>query len=504
MMNKRILIYAPMGKNADIAARVMDASNIENQACRTIDELMFELGRGAGAVVTVEEALSPAILTPLQQYVAAQKTWSDIPILLLTKRGADSMSVQDAVNRLGNVTLLERPIRISALLSAVRSALRARSRQYQVRDADYRKDEFLASLGHELRNPLAPIRTSVGLLKHLYPDLQPVAKTYMVVERQIVHLTRLVDDLLDVARITSGKVVLQRTPVLLSDVINHAVEICSALAESKKHVIEINAPKKPVLLDADHARLVQSVANVLSNAVKFTLSPNRILLNVAVEGDTVIFRIRDFGIGLERHSLSRIFDIFAQAETSKGQAPTGLGIGLSLARQFTEMHGGQIDVSSPGLGHGSEFILSLPIVLQSDEERQEKTSSMPESRDVKPQRILVVDDNLDACESLCDLFEAEGYAVSAAYDGFQSVEVARSARPDIVVLDIGLPGIDGYEAARRIRTLPGGESMLMIALTGWGQANDKRLAMEAGFNHHLVKPADFQKLKNCIAEHNAS
>lgn len=502
-MKKRILIYAPMGKNADIAARVMDASDIENQACRTIDELMFELGRGAGAIVTVEEALSKAVLTPLQQYVAAQPTWSDIPILLLTKRGADSMSVQDAVNRLGNVTLLERPIRISALLSAVRSALRARSRQYQVRDADYRKDEFLASLGHELRNPLAPIRTSVGLLKHLYPDQQPVAKTYMVVERQIVHLTRLVDDLLDVARITSGKVALQRAPVLLSDVINHAVEICAALAESKKHVIEINAPKKPVLLDADQARLVQSLANVLSNAVKFTLTPNRILLNVAVEGNTVIFRIKDFGIGLERHSLSRIFDIFAQAETSKGQAPTGLGIGLSLARQFTEMHGGQIDVSSAGLGHGSEFVLSLPIVLQADEEA-EPTVPAPPVHAVKPQRILIVDDNLDACESLCDLFEAEGYAVSAAYDGFQSVEVARSAQPDIVVLDIGLPGIDGYEAARRIRTLPGGENMLMIALTGWGQANDKRLAMEAGFNHHLVKPADFQKLKSCIAEYNPS
>ncbi len=501
-MNKRILIYAPIGQNASIAAQVLNASGIESLVCRNVDELMHELERGAGAILTVEEALASSILHPLLQYVAAQPTWSDIPILLLTKRGADSMSVQDAVDRLGNVTLLERPIRISALLSAVRSALRARTRQYQVRDADYRKDEFLASLGHELRNPLAPIRTSIGLLKHLYPDLAPVNKAYTVVERQIVHLTRLVDDLLDVARITSGKVVLQRAPVLLSDIINHAVEICSALVESKKHAIEINAPQEPVLLDADRARLVQSLANVLANAVKFTLTPNRIVFSAAVDGGTVTFRIRDFGIGLERHSLSRIFDIFAQAQTLQGQAPSGLGIGLSLARQFTEMHGGTIDVKSEGLGHGSEFTLTLPIVLQPDDARTEVAPepAMPASRVARRQRILVVDDNLDACDTLCTLFEADGYAVSAAYDGFQSVEVARKVQPDIIVLDIGLPGIDGYEAARRIRAMPGGANILMIALTGWGQANDKRLAMEAGFNHHLVKPANFDRLKDCIAE----
>jgi len=397
--------------------------------------------------------------------------------------------------------LLERPIRISTLLSAARSALRARSRQYEVRDADYRKDEFLASLGHELRNPLAPIRTSVGLLKHLYPDLAPVEKTYRVVERQIVHLTRLVDDLLDVARITSGKVVLQRSAVLLSDVVRHAVEICSALVESKKHVIEINIPQYEVWLDVDRARIVQSLANVLSNAAKFTLSPNKIVLNARVEGDTVTFTIRDFGIGLERHSLSRIFDIFVQAETSQGQAPSGLGIGLSLARQFTEMHGGTIDVKSEGLGHGSEFTLKLPIVMHAtapaEAQPPSATDSVKLATDVS---ILVVDDNQDACETLGALFEADGYRVSRAYDGYQAVEVAKATLPTIVVLDIGLPGIDGYEAARRIRDLPGGSDMLMIALTGWGQANDRKLAMEAGFDRHLVKPVDYQLLKQCISE----
>jgi signal transduction histidine kinase/CheY-like chemotaxis protein len=501
-MIKRILIYAPFGQNAKLAAKVFDASGIDNFICNSPDALMLELARGAGAILTVEEVLASPLLMTLSQYVAAQPTWSDIPIMLLTKRGADSLGVQHAVTLLGNLTLLERPIRISTLLSAARSALRARSRQYEVRDADYRKDEFLASLGHELRNPLAPIRTSVGLLKHLYPDLAPVEKTYRVVERQIVHLTRLVDDLLDVARITSGKVVLQRTPVLLSDIVRHAVEICSALVESKKHVIEINIPQHEVWLDVDRARIVQSLANVLSNAAKFTLSPNKIVFNAKIEGDIVTFTIRDFGIGLEQHSLSRIFDIFVQAETSQGQAPSGLGIGLSLARQFTEMHGGSIDVKSEGLGHGSEFTLQMPIVMHAVQPTDEEKSAAIASGIKAPAdtNILVVDDNQDACETLGALFEAEGYRVSRAYDGYQAVEVAKAAQPAIVVLDIGLPGIDGYEAARRIRDLPGGRDMLMIALTGWGQANDKKLAMEAGFDRHLVKPVDYELLKRCIAE----
>jgi signal transduction histidine kinase/ActR/RegA family two-component response regulator len=501
-MNKRILIYAPVGQNAKLAAKVFDASHIENLVCHQADELMLELARGAGAILTVEEEVASPALQQLAQYVGTQPTWSDIPILLLTQRGADSVSVQHAVGKLGNVTLLERPIRISTLLSATRSALRARMRQYEVRDADYRKDEFLASLGHELRNPLAPIRTSVGLLRHLYPDLAPVEKTYRVVERQIVHLTRLVDDLLDVARITSGKVVLQRTPVLLSDIVQHAVEISSALVESKKHVIEIQYPPQPVWLEVDRARMVQSLANVLSNAAKFTLSPNRILFNAEVEGNTVTFTIRDFGIGLQRHSMSRIFDIFVQAQTSEGQAPSGLGIGLSLARQFTEMHGGTIDVKSEGLGHGSEFNLTLPVVIKSQQadDAEQAVQIRPDEKAIVDLRILVVDDNQDACETLSALLEADGYQVSRAYDGYQAVEVAKVATPGIVVLDIGLPGIDGYEAARRIRDLPGGRNMLMIALTGWGQASDKRLAMDAGFDRHLVKPVDFEMLKHCIVE----
>jgi signal transduction histidine kinase len=508
LMDKRILIYAPTGQNAKLAAKVFDASGIGNHVCHHADELMLELARGAGAVLTVEEAVASPALQALTQHIAAQPRWSDIPVLLLTKRGADSISVQHAVSKLGNVTLLERPIRISTLLSAARSALRARTRQYEVRDADYRKDEFLASLGHELRNPLAPIRTSVGLLKHLYPDLNPVEKTYRVVERQIVHLTRLVDDLLDVARITSGKVVLQPTAVLLSDVVNHAVEISSALVESKKHTIEIHCPQQPVWLEADRARLVQSLANVLSNAAKFTLSPNKIIFNAVVEDNVVTFSIRDFGIGLERHSLSRIFDIFVQAQTSEGQAPSGLGIGLSLARQFTEMHGGTIKVHSEGLGRGSEFTMKLPIVVknaQSLDKAQPAVTVMatPRAKPIADSRILVVDDNQDACETLGALFEADGYQVARAYDGYQAVEVAKTTAPGIVVLDIGLPGIDGYEAARRIRDLPGGKDMLMIALTGWGQANDKRLAMEAGFDRHLVKPVDFDLLKHCIAERGA-
>ena len=301
-------------------------------------------------------------MRPLAEYVASQPTWSDIPILLLTRSGADSLDVRRAVERLGNVTLMERPVRTIALISAARSAIRARERQYQVRDADQRKDEFLATLAHELRNPLAPIRTSMGILKHLHPDSDPVTRLRNVVDRQVTHLTRLVDDLLDVARITSGKVVLKKDRITLRSVVNHAVEISSSSMEAKKHRLEVNQPESDYLLDADHARLVQSVANLLVNAAKFTPPRGILFWRPGCEGDTVTFSVRDNGIGLEPVSLTRIFDLFAQTPVP-GEAPTGLGIGLSLARQFAEMHGGRLHAVSDGLGRGSEFVLTLPVVV---------------------------------------------------------------------------------------------------------------------------------------------
>jgi signal transduction histidine kinase len=351
-----------MGQDAVLASRIFASVGIGSIVCRGPVELMEQLGHGAGALLLVEEVISGIAVRPLSDYVASQPTWSDLPILLLTHSGADSLDVQRAVERLGNVTLLERPVRTIALIAATRSAIRARERQYQVRDADQRKDEFLATLAHELRNPLAPIRTSMGILEHLHPDSSMVTQVRNVVNRQVTHLTRLVDDLLDVARITSGKVVLKKGQITLYSVVNHAVEISSSTMEAKQHRLDVNVPERDYLLDADHARLVQSVANLLVNAAKFTPVSGRITLSAEVDGRNLTFRVRDNGIGLEPASIARIFDLFAQTPVP-GEAPTGLGIGLSLARQFAEMHGGSLSASSDGLGKGSEFVLSLPVAI---------------------------------------------------------------------------------------------------------------------------------------------
>ena len=497
-MERRIVICAPTGRDAALTARVLQSVGIHSIVCPTREELMRQLPLGAGALLLVEEVVSGAAMRPLADYVASQPTWSDIPILLLTRSGADSLDVQRAVEHLGNVTLVERPVRTIALITATRSAVRARERQYQVRDADKRKDEFLATLAHELRNPLAPIRTSMGILKHLYPDLGQITELRNVVDRQVAHLTRLVDDLLDVARITSGKVTLKKTRITLASVVNHAVEISSSVIESKQHRLEVHAPDPPYLLEADHARLVQSVANLLVNAAKFTPAGGHIVLRAQVEGPMVTFRIADNGIGLEPSSLAKIFDLFAQTPVP-GEAPTGLGIGLSLARQFAEMHGGTLHARSEGLGCGSEFVLALPVVL--DGERPSVPAPVPAfTPSVKTRKILVVDDNVDAANTLGGLLGMDGFTVTTVYDGVAAVAAASVHRPDAIVMDIGMPGMNGYDAARLIRQQPGNEKTVLIALTGWGQASDKTQAGLAGFNHHLVKPIDYDSLVSCLAD----
>lgn len=498
-MERRILICAPTGQDGPLTAKVFASVGIPGVVCRNLSALTEQLAQGAGALLLTEDVVGGAGMRALADYVVSQPTWSDIPILVLTRSGADSVDAQRAVEHLGNVTLLERPVRTIALITASRSALRARERQYQVREADQRKDEFLATLAHELRNPLAPIRTSMGILRHLHPDSDPVTQLRHVVDRQVTHLTRLVDDLLDVARITSGKVVLKKGHIALQSVIDHAVEISSSIMENKKHTLQIEAPQLPCLLDADHARLVQSVANLLVNAAKFTPSQGMIVLRIEVLGDTVVFRVRDNGIGLEPSSLTRIFDLFAQTPVP-GEAPAGLGIGLSLARQFAEMHGGSVRVTSDGLGRGSEFVLTLPVVLQDPHSAQPQAVTAPAAEaDLKsPRNILVVDDNIDAADTLETLLCMDGFAVTTVYDGLAAVAQAGSARPDVVVMDIGMPGLDGYDAARQIRQQPGGDKIILIALTGWGQAADKERAGQAGFDHHLVKPVDYDMLMRCL------
>jgi signal transduction histidine kinase len=491
-----ILVHAFSEQDGVLAGKVLGGAGIECCICRAGGDLFEQLERGAGGLLIVEESI-PGVAPQLKCYLERQPPWSDLPILVLTKHGSDSLEAQRAVELLGNVTLLERPVRTMALVSAARSALRARDRQYQVREADRRKDEFLATLAHELRNPLAPIRTAMSIFERMKLSSELV-KLISVVERQVAHLTRLVDDLLDVARISNGKVVLQLQDTTVRAVVTNALEIANAAIVEKSHELRVVQPDEEHRLRADHVRVVQSLANLLVNAAKFTPRGGMISLAVRVEGPQVEFRVCDNGRGLEAGSLSTIFEMFAQAR-SPGEPGTGLGIGLNLARRFAELHGGTLAATSEGLGRGSEFVLRLP-VAGLPEPAAVKEGAAPARAARMPARILVVDDNVDAANTLGTLLTLQGISVSLAYDGAAAVEAARDSAPDVVVMDIGMPLVNGYEAARRIRSQPGGQRMTLIALTGWGQYADRHLAEQAGFDFHFVKPVDFAALMGCLAQ----
>lgn len=493
-MEKRVLIYAPSGQDAVLASKLLTLADVDNLVTDTSLQLASELLVGVGAVLTVEEALSNGGLKVLGEFVQRQPNWSDLPIVLLTNRGPDSLSVRQAIGVLGNVTLLERPVRTLTLITSLQSVLRAREKQYQVRETDRRKDEFLASLGHELRNPLAPIRTSMSVLAHMYPDQAPVKKVTDVIERQVTHLTRLVDDLLDVARINSGKIELQRDYTKFAAIMEHVIELCSVPAAARRVKIDYALPTEEITLYADYARVVQIVANILSNAVKFTPPEGYISVRAMVEGDNLRIYIKDTGIGLEPAALGRIFAMFEQSRPPSGQITSGLGIGLSLSRQFAEMHGGSVVASSEGLGKGSQFVVTLPVVTNDQPAAEPKPDSIIGKVDQRP-KVLVVDDNRDAADSLQALFEMENCNVATAYDGFEAVQAVEEAMPDMIVMDLGMPSMDGYEAARRIRRKPGSQGVLMIALTGWGQSDARQRTIEAGFDHHLIKPVNFDEIK---------
>jgi PAS domain S-box-containing protein len=370
-----------------------------------------------------------------------------------------------------------------------------------LRDADRRKDEFLATLAHELRNPLAPIRTSLQILKMPRVDAATVERSREMMERQVHHLVRLVDDLLDVSRVMRGKIELRRERIELATVVARAVETVQPLLDTQGHHLGVRLPKESLPLDADPVRLTQVVGNLLTNAAKYTDSNGHIGLTVEREDDMAVLRVRDTGIGIAPSMLPRIFELFVQVDHASTKAQGGLGIGLTLVKNLVEMHNGTVEARSKGLGQGSEFIVRLPI---SAEALQNRAHPEPERLGVSilpsGHRLLIVDDNQDAAKSLAMLLKLQGHEVQVAHSGMTAVEMTKTYMPDAVFLDIGMPGMDGYEVARRMREQVGLENVVLVALTGWGQQEDRRRTSEAGFNHHLVKPPELNVVESVLAE----
>jgi PAS domain S-box-containing protein len=368
-----------------------------------------------------------------------------------------------------------------------------------LREADRRKDEFLAMLSHELRNPLAPIRNSVALLRQVGPIHPHLEQARDVIERQVLYLTRLIDDLLDVSRITQGKIRLQRGTLSLATVVERALETTRPLLDARQVGLSVTLPPRPLPIEGDLTRLVQAVSNLLHNAAKFTSEGGSIWLDLDAVGSEAVLRVRDNGVGIAPDLLPRIFDLFTQGHRSLDRSQGGLGVGLTIVKAIVELHGGRVSASSPGRDLGSEFTVRLPLVVPAG------VSARPESAESDPsRRVLIVDDNSDAAESLALLFDLQGYSVRSTGDGTAAVRLAFEFRPSVIILDIGLPGMDGYEVARRLRAAPETAAALLVAVTGYGREQDRVLAREAGFDHHLVKPVDPEALQLLIAGHAAT
>jgi PAS domain S-box-containing protein len=364
-----------------------------------------------------------------------------------------------------------------------------------LKDADRRKDEFLAVLAHELRNPLAPVRNAIEILRASPGGTPQLQWTHDVIDRQVRQLSRLVDDLLDVSRITTGKIELRHERIELCAAVRIALEASRPLIERGTHELTVRLPAEPVWLDADLARIAQVLSNLLNNAARYTRPGGHIWLTAEREGGSALIRVRDNGIGIRPEMLTRIFDMFTQAASGGAQSHGGLGIGLTLVRRLVELHGGRVEARSDGIGRGSEFIVTLPVAAAC-EARAQAREPLP-MRDPALRRILVVDDNRDAADSLCMILKARGHEVRVAYDGLEAVGAAVAFQPDVVLLDIGLPKLSGYEAAPRIRAALG-DRVLLIAVTGWGQEEDRRRARDAGFDHHLTKPVDPAAISHLI------
>jgi PAS domain S-box-containing protein len=452
-----------------------------------------EAMRGAGWQSVHDPAVLPAVLERWQASLADGTAFE----MVFPLRGADgrfrpfltrNAPVRDAAGEI--VRWFGTSVDISEQQAA----------QESLRQADRRKDEFLATLAHELRNPLAPVRNAVLLLKRKADDARIRDWATTIIERQAQSMARMLDDLLDVSRITRGTLTLQKQRLNLASVLENAVELAQPLISARRHRLEVDWPAQTIEVEVDPVRLTQLIGNLLTNAAKYTDPGGRIELAARVAEHTVTVSVRDSGIGLEPESLGRIFEMFSQVKSALDRSGGGLGIGLALVKGLAELHGGSVEVHSAGLGHGSTFSLHLPLAGALASSAPEGCATAPAvAKEVSPRCVLVADDNRDAATTLQAVLELDGHEVHIAHDGHSALEAAERLRPQVAILDIGMPRLNGYELARKIRGAEWGRDMRLIALTGWGQEGDRTRAYAAGFDAHLTKPVDTAELMELLS-----
>lgn len=388
---------------------------------------------------------------------------------------------------------------VEAVAGTTRDITERRQLEDTLREADRNKDEFIALLAHELRNPLAPLRNGLQVMQLGHGNAEVMAETRSMMERQLVHMVRLVDDLLDISRLSQNKMELRRDRILLSDVISSAVETARATIESAGHQLTVSLPPEPIYLDADLTRLAQVFSNLLSNSAKYTEDGGQIWLTVQVHDAAVSIAVKDTGTGIPPESLTRVFEMFSQVDRSIERSSGGLGIGLALVKALVEKHGGTVTADSPGQGHGSTFTVTLPI-LPSGEPAAATEAAGSAASSTPPRRVLVVDDNRDSAQSMAVMLKLVGNEVAVAHDGVEAVEITASFQPDVILMDVGMPRLNGHDATRYIRAQHSGRAIRIIALTGWGQAADRASSKAAGCDGHLVKPVSLAELDALLAQ----
>lgn len=508
-VEQRVLLLLATARDSALTRGLLSRNGIQSHACRSATELVDEIRRGCGAVLVSEETVAvTGSLAMLAQAVEDQPHWSDLPLLLLTGSTLDSTVIGDAIGLLNNVTLLERPLRVAALLSAVRSALRARGRQYEIRshlarlerahdhevEAMQRKDEFLAMLAHELRNPLAPITNALHVLAMDDSDPARRAKLREMMTRQVHHMVRLVDDLLEASRLSRGMITLHTEPMELRSALQAIADSARPQVEARGCRLELDLPAEPLPVQADPVRIAQVFGNLLNNAAKYGCKGGYVRLQARRVGDVAQVEVTDDGQGIDADLLPRLFELFTQGDRDSGGLREGLGIGLALVRSLVELHDGEVSAHSDGRGEGARFTVTLPLRLADASERTATAPATAPPHANGELRVLVVDDNVDAAASLALVVESLGLEPRVAHSGAQALDIARDFGPQLVLLDIGMPEMDGYEVARQIIARHPDERPVLAAVTGWNEPQDRERARAAGFDHHFAKPADLSRL----------
>lgn len=506
----KVYILAPTGRDASLVCSILERTGIEAEVCGKVDDLLKTVAEGAGAVLVAEEALTEPVITSLVKALEQQHVWSDLPVIIFSSSSRNAESILQALSNRINATVVERPIRITMLVSAVKGALRARQRQYQTRDlleqleqSDKQKDLFLATLSHELRTPLNSILGWLQILKTGPNGIEKLRHALDVIERNAKAQSEIISDILFVSRIVTGKLELKRQRVDISAVIRGAAEIVKPLLDGKKIGLEMVVGPGETEVVGDPERLQQIFLNLLSNAAKFTKRRGQISVNVRSIDEEIEISVSDNGRGISKDFLPYVFDRFRQADSTFTRRVGGLGLGLAIVKHLTELHGGRVIAQSEGKNRGATFVIRLPLA---------GAGALPEPADSRPRirqpttngltglRVLLVEDDADSREMLSAFLETHGINVSAVKSANEAIEQVSNFQPEVLISDVGLPERDGYDLVHDLRQLPAtaGGAIPAIALTGYASLQDREKAISAGFQEHLSKPVDVDDLIHVI------